>query len=153
MKASEIVSKLKEVLLSSEEVVEETVAEEQKLEEIPVVAEELSGEVAEELSEEVQEEAAEELAEDVVEEAAEAPAEEMSYATREELAEVKAMVEALMEKMEAKAEVPEELSSQEPEVEGLTHSPENASESKAMHLYAQKQPMTTLDRVLSKLSK
>ena len=144
MKASEIVSKLKEVLLSSEEVQEEAVAQEEQLSEIPVVAEEVSAEVSEE--------AAEELAEDVAVEGEEAPAEEMSYATREELAEVKAMVEALMDKMEAKAEVPEELSSQEPEVEGITHTPENDSDKKSLHLYAQKQPMTTLDRVLSKLS-
>jgi len=79
---------------------------------------------------------------------------EMSYATREELAEVKAMVEKLMGQLEAKEEskqeVPQELSADE---EPLTHSPENATESKNLHLYSQNAPATTLDRVLARLNK
>ena len=82
------------------------------------------------------------------------PETEMSYATKEELAEVKAMVEKLMGQIEAKEEskqeVPQELSADE---EPLTHSPENATESKNLNLYAQNGPQTTLDRVLARLNK
>lgn len=147
MKASEIVSKLKEVLLSSEEVEETVDVTEVELQETPVVAEEVTAEAETKVAQELAEEAPVE-AEDMPE----APSEELGYATKEELAEVKAMVESLMEKLQAKQEVPEELSSQEPEVEGLTHTPENASEKRNMHLFSQNKPMTTLDRVMQRIS-
>lgn len=145
MKATEIVSKLKDVLLSSTEEVEtqEAVQEEVQLES---ATEEVN-------EEEVQlEEAPEVEASEEVE--AMEPKSEMSYATKEELAEVKAMVEKLMGQLEAKEEskqeVPQELSADE---QPLTHSPENSTESKNLHLYSQNAPATTLDRVLARLNK
>jgi hypothetical protein len=82
------------------------------------------------------------------------PKEEMSYATKEELAEVRAMVEKVMGQLEAKEEskeeVPQELSADE---QPLTHSPENSTESRGLHLYSQHGPQTTLDRVLARLTK
>lgn len=144
MKATEIVSKLKDVLLSSTEEVEtqETVQEEVQLE---VNAEEVKEEVQLEEAPEV--EATEEVE-------AMKPEAEMSYATKEELAEVKAMVEKLMGQLEAKEEskqeVPQELSADEAP---LTHSPENSTENKNLHLYSQGAPRTTLDRVLARLNK
>jgi len=64
------------------------------------------------------------------------------------------MVEKLMGQLEAKEEpkqeVPQELSADE---QPLTHSPENSTESNNLHLYSQNGPQTTLDRVLSRLSK
>lgn len=145
MKATEIVSKLKEVLLSSADEVEtqEEVQEE-------AVLESLSEEVQEEevqLEEADQTEASEEV------EAME-PKAEMSYATKEELAEVRAMVEKMMGQMEAKEEtkeeIPQELSADE---QPITHSPENSTETKGLNLYSQKGPQTTLDRVLARLNK
>jgi hypothetical protein len=144
MKASEIVSKLKDVLLSSTEEVEtqETVQEEVQLEEAtPEVKEEVQLEEAPEM------EASEEVE-------AEEDSVEASYATKEELAEVRAMVEKMMGQLEAKEEsrieVPQELSADEAP---LTHSPENSTESKNLHLYSQERPKTTLDRVLARLNK
>ena len=95
MKASEIVSKLKDVLLSSTEEVEtqDIVQEEVQLEEA-------TPEVQEEVQEDVKLEEAPEgdiPVEDVVEDAA-----ELSYATKEELAEVRALVEKMMGQLEAK---------------------------------------------------
>jgi len=151
MKATEIVSKLKDVLLSSSEEVEAKDSTQEQ--------------VQEEVQEEVQLEAnTEEVKEDEVQleeapeveatEEVEAQEAEMSYATKEELAEVKAMVEKLMGAMEAKEEskqeVPQELSADEAP---LTHSPENATENKDLHLYSQNAPRTTLDRVLARLNK
>lgn len=147
MKATEIVSKLKEVLLSSTEEVEtqDIAQEEVQLEDATEEVKE--EEVMTELEEAPEVEASEEV------EAME-PKSEMSYATKEELAEVKAMVEKLMGQLEAKEEskqeVPQELSADE---EPLTHSPENATESKNLHLYSQNAPATTLDRVLARLNK
>ena len=133
MKASEIVSKLKEVLLSSTEDVEtqDTIQEEVQLEETP------EGEVSED---------------DLAEEPA-----EMSYATKEELAEVRALVEKMMGQLEAKEEskvdVPQELSADEAPEQPLLHSPENVSENAPLNLYAQNRATTTLDRVLQRISK
>ena len=146
MKASEIVSKLKDVLLSSTEEVEtQELAQEEVQEEVKLE------EATEEVQEEVQLEEAPEV--DASEEVA-AQETEMSYATKEELAEVKAMVEKLMGQLEAKEEskqeVPQELSADE---QPLTHRPENSTESNNLHLYSQNGPQTTLDRVLSRLSK
>ena len=150
MKATEIVSKLKDVLLSSTEEVEtqDTVQEEVQLEEA-------TPEVKEEVQEEVQlEEAPEgEVSEDDL---AEEPA-EMSYATKEELAEVRALVEKMMGQLEAKEEskvdVPQELSADEAPEQPLMHSPENVSENAPLNLYAQNRATTTLDRVLQRISK
>ena len=146
MKASEIVSKLKDVLLSSTEEVEtQDIAQEEV--QLEAATEEVKEEeVMTELEEAPEVEASEEV------EAMEPK--EMSYATKEELAEVKAMVEKLMGQLEAKEEskqeVPQELSADEAP---LTHSPENATESKNLHLYSQNAPATTLDRVLARLNK
>jgi hypothetical protein len=129
MKASEIVDKFKSILLSSEEAAPE-VKEELKAEDIEVNE-------AVELEEDMPEGEAPEMPAEEVDE------EEMKYATKEELqaavAEMKAMYDAIMEKMgseEMETEVPteelakEELSAQEPAAEPLTHSPEAESVAK-----------------------
>jgi hypothetical protein len=146
MKASEIVSKLKEVLLSSTEDVEtqDTIQEEVQLEEsTPEVKEEVQ----------LEETPEGEVSEDDL---AEEPA-EMSYATKEELAEVRALVEKMMGQLEAKEEskvdVPQELSADEAPEQPLMHSPENVSENAPLNLYAQNRATTTLDRVLQRISK
>lgn len=147
MKATEIVEKLKSVLLSSEEDVQEI---------------------------EVQEEVVE-LAEDDKAEAApseEAPVEDEmnSYVKRAELesaiSEVKAMYDSLMEKMnpqedtvpqelssQVEEEVKEELSSQvEEEVtEPLVHTPEEVVQSKPMFKYSENRRQTTKDVVFNKI--
>lgn len=107
--------------------------------------------------------AAEEPAEEEVEaeEVEAAEEEEMNYATKQELAEVKEMIEEIKamikdkEEMsevveEAEEEVKEELSAQEP-VEKIKHNPE-AETKKALNLYGQKRPSTTMDKVLSRIS-
>jgi formate dehydrogenase maturation protein FdhE len=137
MKASEIVDKLKSVLLSSEE---------EKVEvKNPVHLEEMP-----------QEAPVEDVLEEVVEE-------EMKYATKEELesaiAEMKAMYEAIIEKMgskEMEVEVPteelakEELSSQEPAAQPITHSPE-VEESAKLNFFAQAKPRNTMSVVYEKM--
>lgn len=151
MKATEIVEKLKSVLLSSEEDVQEI---------------------------EVQEEVVE-LAEDDKAEAApseEAPVEDEmnSYVKRAELesaiSEVKAMYDSLMEKMnpqedtvpqelssqveeEVKKEVKEELSSevQEEVTEPLVHTPEEVVQSKQVFKYSENRRQTTKDVVFNKI--
>jgi hypothetical protein len=153
MKATEIVSKLKDVLLSSTEEVETQEAVQQEVQEDVQEEVQLEAATEEVTEEEVQlEEAPEVEASEEVE--AMEPKSEMSYATKEELAEVKAMVEKLMGQLEAKEEskqeVPQELSADEAP---LTHSPENATETKNLHLYSQNAPATTLDRVLARLNK
>jgi len=60
------------------------------------------------------------------------------------------MMGQLEAKEESKEEVPQELSADE---QPLTHSPENTTDSKNLHLYAQNRPQTTLDRVLARLNK
>lgn len=125
MKASEIVDKLKSVLLSSEEEPQ-----------VELKAEEVELKDATELEEMPEEVSPEDVVEDVAEE-------EMKYATKEELesaiAEMKAMYEAIIEKMgseEMEVDVPteelakEELSAQEPAGEPITHSPEVESAAK-----------------------
>ena len=153
MKATEIVSKLKDVLLSSTEEVETQEAAPAEVQEDVQEEVQLESNTEEVNEEEVQlEEATDVEASEEVE--AMEPETEMSYATKEELAEVKAMVEKLMGQLEAKEEskqeVPQELSADE---QPLTHSPENATESKNLHLYSQNGPKTTLDRVLARLNK
>lgn len=111
---------------------------------------------------------AEEPAEEEVEaeEVEAAEEEEMSYATKQELAEVKEMIEEIKAMIKDKEEmsevvedakeelqeeeVKEELSAQEP-VEKVKHNPE-AETKKALNLYGQKRPSTTMDKVLSRIS-
>jgi hypothetical protein len=148
MKASEIVDKLKSVLLSSEEELKvELKAEEIEVND-PVMLEEMPEGV----------ESPEEVAEDVAEEK-----EEMKYATKEELeaaiAQMKAMYESIVEKMgseEMEVEVPtedlakEELSAQEPAGEPITHSPELESEARPQFFSGIK-PRNTMSVVYEKM--
>lgn len=162
MKATEIVEKLKSVLLSSDDTAEvkaeELSAEEVNQEEVNEI--EVNEPV--ELEDMPKEEAPEEIAEEV--------AEEMKYATKEELdsavAEMRAMYDKLMEQMgseEMETEVPEELSTEEEpakeelssqveEVEPIAHTPEVASEVKQNVRLAHNRPMSTLDRVFAQLN-
>lgn len=158
MKATEIIDKFKNVLLSVE------------AEEETPVQEELSAEVKEEVAEEqvelaqeetVEENSAEELAEEEVEEEVIEEAPEEIYATKEELnkvvAEFKAMYEQMMDGMgqEEASDAPAELSSDKVELseeaEAISHSPEAEVDSKPMNLYSQNRPMTTQQRVFNKL--
>jgi len=158
MKATEIIDKFKNVLLSVE------------AEEETPVQEELSAEVKEEVAEEqvelaqeetVEENSAEELAEEEGEEEIIEEAPEELYATKEELnkvvAEFKAMYEQLMDGMgqEEASDAPAELSSDKVELseeaEAISHSPEAEVDSKPMNLYSQNRPMTTQQRVFNKL--
>ena len=158
MKATEIIDKFKNVLLSVE------------AEEETPVQEELSAKVKEEVAEEqvelaqeetVEENSAEELAEEEVEEEVIEEAPEELYATKEELnkvvAEFKAMYEQLMDGMgqEEASDAPAELSSDKVELseesEEISHSPEAEVDSKPMNLYSQNRPMTTQQRVFNKL--
>jgi len=147
MKATEIVEKLKNVLLSSET---------EKVEEIELnEAEEVSAELAEE-----------EAMEDMPKE----ESKEEKYVTKQEmeaaLAEVKAMYDELMEKMsyEEEMQVPQEveenLSKDEPKevkeelsaVEPLTHSPEEAQEQQQRIKLSQNRMPSILDRVYAQIS-
>ena len=145
MKASEIVDKLKSVLLSADEPQVELAAEEVEVND-PVALEDMPEE----------EVSPEEVAEDVAEE-------EMKYATKEELqaaiAEMKAMYEAIIEKMgseEMEVEIPseelskEELSAQEPAAEPITHSPEVESAAKPQFFSGIK-PRNTMSVVYEKM--
>jgi hypothetical protein len=138
MKASEIVDKLKSVLLSAEEPQVEAAAEEQVEE--PV---ELEGEEA----------------------PAEEPAQEMEYVSKQEfesaIAEMKAMYAAIVEKMgseEEQMEVPEELakeeqvdlSADEPAAEPIAHTPE-VEESAKMNFFKQNKPRNTMSVVYEKM--
>jgi hypothetical protein len=154
MNAKEIVDKFKDILLS-------------KTEQASVDAIEVKEEVV--LSEVKQEVLAEDipsedpaLPADVVEDVTEG---EDKYATKEELAqavaEMKAMYDQIMESMsteqpkDAPAELVEDvkLSAQEEVAVELTHSPEEAVNSRTLNLYSQKRVGTTFDLVLSKISK
>jgi predicted YcjX-like family ATPase len=153
MKATEIVEKLKDVLLGSQEV--------ENQEEIK---EELSAteEVVEEVNEspegeEVVLSEGDQLEQDQVVEAEE-EATEASYVTKEEFAELKAMVESLMGEIKStsekyNSEVPkEELAAVEADVEPMVHTPEAKAEVE-MKLFSQNRRETTLDRVLNNMSK
>lgn len=147
MKASEIVDKFKSILLSSEDATPE-VKEELKAEEVELTeAAEL-----EDMPEMEPEDAVEDVAEEVE-----------KYATKEELeaalAEMKAMYEAIVEKMgseEMETEVPteelakEELSAQEPAGEPITHSPEVESAAKPQFFSGIK-PRNTMSVVYEKM--
>ena len=146
MKASEIVDKLKSVLLSSEEEPQVELSVEEVEVNDPVMLEDMPED----------EMAPEDVAEDVAEE-------EMKYATKQELeaaiAEMKAMYEAIIEKMgseEMEVEVPteelakEELSSQEPAAEPITHSPE-VEETAKLNFFTQAKPRNTMSVVYEKM--
>ena len=157
MKATEIIKKFKEVLLSAD-TEEETPALEELSAEVKEVTEE-QVELAQE--ETVEENSAEELAEEEGEEKVIEEAPEELYATKEELnkvvAEFKAMYEQMMDGIgkEEAADAPEELSSDKVELseetEAISHSPEAEVNSKPMNLYSQNRPMTTKQIVFNKL--
>ena len=154
MKATEIVEKLKSVLLSSEnteevkqELSQEEVNELEVVEEVVLAEEEVSAE---------DDASPEEVAE-------EAPEEGEKYATKEELeavvSEMKAMYEQIMEKMgseEMEVEVPaeelakEELSAEEPAAEPIAHTPE-VEESAKINFFKQNKPRNTMSVVYEKM--
>ena len=151
MKATEIVDKLKSVLLSAEEPKVEPAVEEQ----VELNAEEVEVNDAVELNE--GEEAPVE----------EAPAEEKvdEYVSKQEfesaIAEMKAMYAAIVEKMgseEEQMEVPEELakeeqvdlSADEPAAEPISHTPE-VEEAAKMNFFKQNKPRNTMSVVYEKM--
>jgi hypothetical protein len=157
MKATEIVDKLKSVLLSSD--TDEVKAEEVSQE----VVNETEVNEPVELGYDDKKEGMEDMpSEDVVEEVED---EASKFVTKDELdaamAEMKAMYDKLMEQMgteEMETEVPseelskEELSSQVEEVEPIAHTPEVATEVKQNIRLASKRPMSTIDRVFAQLN-
>ena len=172
MKASEIVAKIKDVLLSTSEKEEENFNDVELKEEAPKAKAK-----KEEAKEEIKEEApaanvqkitysAEEGAEELQEESEmkhtpdhkeyeENPA--VEYATKDEVSELKSMVEKLKGMIEAKEdvkeEVPQELSSEEP-AEAINHSPENeVSENNGVRFAPNSNRNTTYNRVLNAISK
>jgi len=161
MKATEIVEKLKDVLLGSQDTDEKV----DDTEETPTA--ETNEEVVEETQEDVKtivlsEEEEEELAyEDkqkglMEEDTGKSP--ESKFVTKEEFSELKAMVEKMMTDMGAgkdkmNQDVPkEELAAVEEEVAPIVHTPESKLERK-LKLYSQNRGMTTEDRVLAKIAK
>ena len=177
MKASEILEKFRNIILSEDgEVIEKP-----QVEAAPATEPEAEVELAEQEVKTEAEVAEVELAEmpedeispeDVVEDIVE---EDDKYATKEELAkglaEMKAMYEAIMESIgsEQDMEVPQELSSDEAEeakevevelsseeevsVEPIAHSPEAEVAKNPLSLYAQRGKKTTVDSVFNKLFK
>lgn len=152
MKATEIVDKLKSVLLSTEEPKVEPAVEEQ----VELNAEEVEVNDAVELNEDAEEAPVEE-----------APAqEEMEYVSKQEfeavVSEMKAMYAAIIEKMgseEEQMEVPEELSQEEekvdlsadePAAEPIAHTPE-VEESAKMNFFKQNRPRNTMSVVYEKM--
>jgi hypothetical protein len=166
MKASEIVNKLKDVLLSSTEKEEETTPQVELKEEAPKAnkanKEEAKPKTAKaevrQINYSADEKLAEEIDEDVdVDVDIDEKEKTTEYATKEELSEVRAMVEAIMAKMEAKeyakAEVPQELSAEEAPTEPLAHSPENeVSENLGARISPNQRANTTYSRVLNAIS-
>ena len=178
MKASEILEKFRNIILSEDgEVIEKP-----QVEAAPAAEPEAEVELAEQEVKTEAEVAEVELAEmpedeaspeDVVEDIAEG---EDKYATKEELAkglaEMKAMYEAIIESMGSKEEsmeVPQELSAddladakevevelsteEEVSVEPIAHSPEAEVAKSPLSLYAQRGKKTTVDSVFNKLFK
>ena len=154
MKASEIVDKLKSVLLSAEEPQAEPAVEQE--EQVELSVEEVEVNDAVELAEEGEEAPSEE-----------APAkEEPAYVTKDEfeaaLAEMKAMYEAMVEKMgsdELETEIPAEelskeeqvdLSAEEPAAEPIAHTPEVESEAKP-NFFSGVRPRNTMSVVYEKM--
>ena len=169
MKASEIVTKIKDVLLSTSEKEEENFDDVELKEEAPKAKKEAKEEIKEEApAANVQkitysaEEGAEELQEESEmkhtpdhKEYEENPA--VEYATKDEVSELKSMVEKLRgmieAKEEAKEEVPQELSAEEP-AEAISHSPENeVSEKNGVRFAPNARVNTTYNRVLNAISK
>ena len=161
MKATEIVEKLKDVLLGSqdtEDKVEETeeapVAETQ--EEVVEAPEDDVKEIV--LSEEEEELAYHDKQKGLMDHKDGEKSPESKFVTKEEFSELKSMVEKLMTDMGAQKdkmneEVPkEELAAVEEEVAPIVHSPESKLEKK-LSLYSQNRNMTTEDRVLAKIAK
>jgi len=167
MKASEIVTKIKDVLLSSSEKEEETIPEVDLKEEAPKAKKEAKEEIKEEApaaNVEKIEYSAEEGTEELQEESEmkhtpdhkeyeESPVE---YATKDEVSELKSMVEKLRgmieAKEEAKEEVPQELSADEP-AEAINHSPENeVSEKIGVRFAPNANKNTTYNRVLNAIN-
>lgn len=161
MKATEIVEKLKSVLLSSDDTAEAQ-AEEVNQEEVNEIEVNEPTELAYDDKKEGMEDemSPEDVAEDTAEEA-------VKYATKEELdaavAEMKAMYDKIMEEMgseEMEVEIPaEELSKQEEvelsaeaPVEPIAHTPEVETAAKQNIRLAQNRPMSTLDRVFAQLN-
>ena len=150
MKATEIVDKLKSVLLSAEEPQVEP-AEEQ----VELAAEEVEVNEPVELGQE-------EMAEDGMEEKEVVEVEYVSKSDFESaIAEIKAMYDALAEKMsseelEEQIEVPtedlakEELSAQEPGADPISHSPE-AEPTVQRQLFAGNKPRNTMANVYAKM--
>ena len=157
MKASEIVNKLKDVLLSSTEKEEITTPEVELKEEAPKAEEANKEELQTESSKDNQENySTEEELQDKAELMPEEEAPVMEYATKEEVAELKSMVEKLRGMIEAKEEVkeeiPQELSSEEP-AEAISHSPENeVSEKLGVRHAVNANQNTTYSRVLNAIS-
>ena len=157
MKASEIVNKLKDVLLSSTEKEEITTPEVELKEETPKAEEANKEELQTESSKDNQENySTEEELQDKAELMPEEEAPVMEYATKEEVAELKSMVEKLRGMIEAKEEVkeeiPQELSSEEP-AEAISHSPENeVSEKLGVRHAVNANQNTTYSRVLNAIS-
>ena len=164
MKASEIVTKIKDVLLSTNSEEEVTTPEVELKEEAPKAKKkEAKVEIKEEVPAEnvtkitySAEEPTDELQEDVYEDeiVEEAPA--VEYATKDEVSELKAMVEKLRGMIEAKEEaqeeVPQELSADEP-AEAISHSPENQVSDKIGAGFAPNaNKNTTYNRVLNAIS-
>lgn len=153
MKATEIVEKLKEVLLGSQEIEDQEVAQEELSATEEVVEKVDESPEGEEVVLSEGDQLEEEQAVEAEEEATEA-----SYVTKEEFSELKAMVESLMGEIKStsekyNSEVPkEELAAVEAEVEPMVHSPEAKPEVE-MNLFAQRRTQTTLDRVLNNMSK
>jgi hypothetical protein len=153
MKATEIVEKLKEVLLGSQEIEDQEVAQEELSATEEVVEKVDESPEGEEVVLSEGDQLEEEQAVEAEEEATEA-----SYVSKEEFAELKAMVESLMGEIKStsekyNSEVPkEELAAVESEVEPMVHTPEAKPEVE-MNLFAQRRTQTTLDRVLNNMSK
>ena len=176
MRASEIVNKLKDVLLSSTEVekVEESTIENKvdlKEDDLSKTKKVESKKVANEATKETpkQEDDIREVSYSAEEVLAEVPMEDTQeeiveeapkYATIEEVAEIKAMVEKLRGMVEATYEtspdVPQELSSDQKDVEmtePLAHSPENeVSEKLGVRYATNANTNTTYSRVLNAIS-
>lgn len=155
MKASEIVDKLKSVLLSAEDTAE-------------VKAEELSQEEVNEIEVNAAEEVSSE--QEALED--EMPAEEVEveieYVSKDDfekaMAEVKAMYEAIVAQIgseEMEVEVPAEelskeeeqvdLSAQEPAVEPIAHTPEVQESAPKFQSFASKRSRGTMDNVYAKM--
>lgn len=159
MKASEIVTKIKDVLLSTNS--EEVNTPDVELKDEALKAKKPTKVEAKEAKEETPkgDGRIEYSAEDKYQEEAELMPEEapaMEYATKEEVSELRSMIEKLRGMIEAKEEtneeIPQELSSEE-SAEAISHSPENEVGEKMGTRYAVNASQnTTYNRVLNAIS-